>query len=420
MRHVLTFVMAGGKGERLYPLTKDRAKPAVPFGGTYRIVDFTLSNCINSGIRKIHVLIQYKSFSLQRHVRLGWTIFHSELGEYIDVIPAQQRVDSHWYVGTADAVYQNIYNIEKERPEHVLILAGDHVYKMDYAHMLQAHERCGADVTVSLLKMERAQAKGFGIVEVDDHNRIIGFEEKPKNPKPIPGQPDHCYVSMGIYLFNRIELEEALTDDAGSGTSTHDFGRDVIPSMLTRYRVCAYNFKDEQKDEARYWRDIGTLDAYYEANMDLVQVTPQFNLYDATWPVRTYHEQWPPAKTVFADEATGRLGTVLDSLVTNGCIISGGRVQRCVLSPNVRINSYSEIYDSILMEGVEVGRYAKVRRAIIDKDVVIPRHAQIGYNAEDDHRRFHVTEQGIVVVAKGTVIEEPKHNESLVESGGRE
>ena len=415
MRKLLTFIMAGGKGERLYPLTKDRAKPAVPFGGLYRIIDFSLSNCINSGIRKIHVLIQYKSFSLQRHLRLGWNIFDSELGEYIDVIPAQQRVDSqHWYIGTADAVYQNIYSIQQERADHVLVVAGDHVYKMDYGEMFEVHQRQAADVTVGAIEMDRERAKGFGIVEVDDRRRIIGFEEKPSQPKAIPGKPTRCYASMGIYLFNRSVLEDALIDDAKRAESAHDFGRDVIPRMMKDFKVMAHQFADPQTGEPRYWRDIGTLDAYYEANMDLVQVTPQFNLYDQQWPTRTYHEQWPPAKSVFADEATGRLGMMLDALVSNGCIISGGRVQRCVLSPNVRINSFSEVYDSIIMEGVDVGRYAKIRRAIIDKDVVIPRYAEIGYNFEEDQRRFQVTEHGIVVVAKGTVIEERRPSVSLV------
>ena len=407
MRQVMTFIMAGGKGERLYPLTRDRAKPAVPFGGVYRIVDFSLSNCINSGIRKILVLIQYKSVSLQRHLRMGWNIFDSELGEYIDVIPAQQRVgDEHWYLGTADAVYQNIYSIEQEQAEYVLVLAGDHVYKMNYAEMVDFHKQHGADVTVSALEVEQSQAKGFGIVEVDDRHRIIGFQEKPEHPKTIPGDPAHCFVSMGIYLFSREALGRALTEDAKRTDSTHDFGRDVIPRMLKHYKVYAYNFKDENRKASKYWRDVGTLDAYYTANMDLVEVTPQFNLYDRSWPIRTYHEQWPPLKTVFADPVSGRQGTVLDSMVSNGCIISGGKVQRCVLSPNVRINSFSDVSDSILMEGVEVGRYAKIRRAILDKDVPIPRYAEIGYNLEEDRRRFHVTDGGIVVVAKGTVVDE--------------
>ena len=408
MRRILTFIMAGGKGERLLPLTKDRAKPAVPFGGTYRIVDFTLSNCINSGIRKVHVLIQYKSISLQRHLRRGWTIFNSELGEYIDVIPAQQRTGEFWYLGTADAVYQNIYSIEQEQPDDVLVLAGDHVYKMNHADMAEFHHAHDAAVTVGVIEMEAQRAEGFGIVEVDAAGRIVGFEEKPAHPKTIPGQPGRCYASMGIYLFKRLFLEQALIKDAQREGSTHDFGRDVIPWAARNVRVMAYNFKDENKKESKYWRDIGTLDAYYDANMDLVQVTPLFNLYDRDWPIRTYHEQWPPAKTVFADEATGRVGTILDSLVSNGCIVSGGQVFRSVLSPDVRINSFAHVEDAILMEHVEVGRYAKVRRAIIDKDVIIPRYAEIGYHLEEDRRRFTVTESGIVVVEKGTVIDEPR------------
>jgi len=425
MRQVLAFVMAGGKGERLFPLTRDRAKPAVPFGGIYRIVDFTLSNCINSGIRKILVLIQYKSFSLQRHMNLGWNIFQHTLGEYIEVIPAQQRMGEHWYLGTADAIYQNLNSIERERPDHVLILAGDHVYKMNYAKMVDFHKQHGADATVSVIEMPVERARDVGIVEVDAQGRIIGFEEKPATPKTIPGDPTRCYVSMGIYLFNRLVLERVLIEDAQRSGSSHDFGKDVIPGMFESHRVFAYNFSaksasasasggwDAHAQDSLYWRDVGTLDAYYEANMELTGVTPELNLYDRGWPIRTYHEQWPPAKTVFADEATGRLGTVLDSLVSNGCIISGGRLQHCILSPNVRVNSFSEVYDSILMESVEVGRYAKIRRAIIDKDAVIPRYAQIGYDLEEDRRRFHVTEGGVVVVAKGTVVEEPRPAVSL-------
>ena len=414
MRKLLTFIMAGGKGERLLPLTKDRAKPAVPFGGIYRIIDFTLSNCINSGIRKIHVLIQYKSISLQRHLRMGWNVFNGELGEYIDVIPAQQRTGEHWYRGTADAIYQNIYSIEQEQPDYVLVLAGDHVYKMNYAEMVDFHQAHHAMVTVGVIEIDREDAKGFGIVEVDGEGRIVGFEEKPDEPKSIPGHPDRCYASMGIYLFDRVLLEHALIGDAQRSESSHDFGRDVIPAAARNVKVMAYNFKDENKQGAKYWRDIGTLDAYYEANMDLIQVTPLFNLYDLDWPIRTYHEQWPPAKTVFADETTGRVGTMLDSLVSNGCIVSGGEVRRCVLSPDVRINSFAKVEESILMEHVEVGRYAKIRRAIIDKDVIIPRYAEIGYDLAEDRRRFHVTDSGIVVVGKGTVVEEPRAAVSLV------
>ncbi len=417
MRGVLTFIMAGGRGERLYPLTKDRAKPAVPFGGIYRIIDFTLSNCINSGVRKIHVLTQYKSISLHGHLRKGWHIFDAELGEYIDVIPAHQGTNDHWYLGTADAIYQNIDAIEQERAEHVLILAGDHIYKMNYARMLQWHQEREADLTVAVIEMERAKAQGLGVAEVDAHHRITGFEEKPVAPRAIPNDATRCYVSMGIYLFNRRVLEQVLTYDAQQSTS-HDFGRDIIPQMLADHRVCAYNFKDENLQTARYWRDIGTIDAYYEANMDLVQVTPSLNLYDRRWPIRTYHEQVPPAKTVFAEKADGRIGVAIDSLVANGCIISGGRVERSILATNVRINSYSDVQDAVLMEGVDVGRYARIRRAIIDKDVKIPRYVTIGYDLEQDRQRFHVTDSGIVVVAKGTTLEEPAPPAATVERSG--
>lgn len=409
----MTFIMAGGKGERLLPLTRERAKPAVPFGGIYRIIDVTLSNCINSGLRQIHVLIQYKSHSLQRHLRMGWNIFNSELGDYIDVIPAQQRTGEMWYKGTADAIYQNFFAIAASNPSHVLILAGDHIYKMNYAEMLARHFDTKAVVTVGVTEVEKSKAQGFGIVEVNAEGQIIGFEEKPSNPKTIPGRPNHCYASMGIYLFNRDLLEHALMGDAQRTDSSHDFGKDVIPAAAKNVRTIAYNFKDENKKEAKYWRDIGTLDAYYEANIDLVQVSPLFNLYDREWPIRTYNEQWPPAKTVFADEASGRMGLALDSLLSSGCIISGGQVKGSVLSPDVRINSFAQVDDSILMEHVDVGRYAKIKRAIIDKDVVIPRHAEIGYHLEEDRKRFHVTESGIVVVGKGTVIEEPKRIVSM-------
>ncbi len=402
---VVTFILAGGKGERLHPLTKDRAKPAVPFGGIYRIIDITLSNCINSGLRKIHTLIQYKSISLQRHIRLGWNLFNSELGEYVDVIPAQQRVGSNWYQGTADAIFQNIYTIEQEKPDEVLILAGDHIYKMNYFRMIDFHRKNNADMTVAVVELEKNLSKGLGVIQTDGSKKVLGFQEKPAEPKTISDKPDMIYGSMGIYLFNRAVLEEELIEDSGKNTS-HDFGKDIIPQMLKKKKmVFAYNFKDENKKEALYWRDIGTLDAYYEANMDLVQVTPVFNLYDKEWPIRTYQEQFPPAKTVFAgDENPERIGLVLDSLICGGCIVSGGRIQRSILSPNVRVNSFTEIYDSLLMEGVQVGRYAKIRKAIIDKDIIIPPGTVIGYNIKDDKKRFTISENGVVVVAKGTEI----------------
>ncbi len=406
MKKVITFIMAGGRGERLFPLTKDRTKPAVPFGGIYRIIDFTLSNCINSGLRRIYVLTQYKSASLQRHIRLGWNILSSELDEFIEVLPAQQRVRDSWYLGTADAIYQNLYAAEDHEPDEVLILAGDHVYKMNYYSMIDFHREVNADLTVGVVEIDKEHSQHFGVLEVDSVGRVKGFQEKPQDPKTIPHKPDKIYASMGIYVFKYPVVYQELRENAEKNNTSHDFGKDIIPQILKKgLKVAAYNFIDENKKEAFYWRDIGTLDAYYEANMDLIQVDPTFNLYDKQWPIRTYQEQFPPLKTVFAgEEVTGRIGLVLDSVVSGGCIISGGRVQRSILSPNVRINSYSQVYDSILMEGVNVGRYAKIKRAIIDKDVSIPQGMVIGYDPHEDKKRFHVTESGIVVVAKGTEI----------------
>jgi len=407
MQHnVLTFIMAGGKGERLWPLTKDRTKPAVPFGGIYRIIDFTLSNCINSGLRKVYVLTQYKSASLQKHIRLGWNILSSDLGEYIELLPAQQRIDDTWYLGTADAIYQNLYTLEIDKPDEVLILAGDHVYKMNYCALIDFHRQQDADLTVGVVEVNEERATHLGVMEVDSAGRLRGFQEKPQNPKTIPHQPENVYASMGIYVFKNEVLQQELQEDTKKNNSTHDFGKDIIPQMMKKgSNIAVYNFLDENKTEAEYWRDIGTIDAYYEANMDLVQVNPVFNLYDTNWPIRTFQEQFPPAKTVFAgEEVAGRVGLVLDSLVCGGCIISGGRVQRSILAPNVRINSFSQVYDSILMEGVNVGRYAKIKKAIVDKDVVVPQGMVIGYDLEEDRKKFYVSESGIVVVAKGTEI----------------
>lgn len=406
MQRVLTFIMAGGKGERLLPLTKDRAKPAVPFGGIYRIVDFTLSNCINSDLRRIYLLTQYKSASLHRHIRLGWNILPSELAQFIELLPAQQRVGDSWYLGTADAIYQNLYTLDMDKPDEVLILAGDHIYKMNYYDMIDFHRANDADLTVGVVEIDKSSSPHLGVVEVDDSNKVSGFQEKPKNPRTIPGNDNKIYASMGIYVFKGKVIEEELHEDVKRIGSSHDFGKDIIPHMLKKGRkVVAYNFVDQNKHEALYWRDIGTIDAYFEANMDLIQVNPTFNLYDKEWPIRTYQEQFPPVKTVHSgDEIAGRVGLVLDSIVSSACVVSGGKVQRSVLSPNVRLNSFSEVYDSILMEGVNVGRYAKVKRAIIDKDVNIPQGMVIGYDLAEDKKKFFVTESGIVVVAKGTEI----------------
>ena len=404
MKNVLTFIMAGGKGERLFPLTKDRTKPAVPFGGVYRIIDFTLSNCINSGLRKIHVLTQYKSSSLVKHISRGWNVLNGELGEYIDIIPAQQRVGDQWYQGTADSLYQNIYAMEDERLDHVLILAGDHIYKMDYRDMLDFHIQEKADLTVGVVKLEKTKACQLGVCDVDNKSRLKRLIEKPSAEDRILKNSDQLFVSMGIYVFNRVVIEEILSEDAGKKDSSHDFARDIVPLMLNRHKVCAYKFADKETKEPPYWRDIGSLDAHYEANMELVSIVPAFNLYDRDWPFRTYHEQFGPAKTVFAEENSNRIGMALNSLVSNGCIISGGRVYASVLSPNVRINSFSEVRDSVLMEGVDIGRHARVRRAIIDKYVKVPQKMQIGYDLKEDRKRFSVTDAGVVVIPKGTVL----------------
>lgn len=402
MKDILAIVLAGGRGERLHPLTIHRAKPAVPFGGKYRIIDFTLSNCINSNIRKIVVLTQYKSLSLDRHLSMGWSnLFSQELNEFIFTIPPQQRMDNRWYAGTADAVYQNIYFMEKVGTPYFLILSGDHIYKMDYSDMFQFHLEKDAIATVAAIEVDIKTASAFGVMEVDTENRIIGFQEKPKEPKSIPGSPAQSLASMGIYLFNSEILIKELKKDAVMESSSHDFGKDLIPRLIETERVFAYNFKDENKKEAKYWRDVGTIDAYWEANMDLVSVDPLLNLYDKDWPIRTYEYQHPPAKFVFAQEFKGgRLGIALDSIVCDGTIISGGRVQNSVISANVRINSWADVRESILMENVEIGRYARIRRAIIDKDVYIPNETVIGYDSKKDQESFHISPNGIVVIPK--------------------
>ncbi|HXE81621.1 MAG TPA: glucose-1-phosphate adenylyltransferase [Vicinamibacterales bacterium] len=401
LEDTLAIVLAGGAGERLHPLTRERAKPAVYFGGPYRIIDFPLSNCVNSGIRRIFIATQYKSLSLNRHIRMGWSIVSEELGEFIEILPPQKRVGEHWYLGTADAVYQNLYSIQRENPRHVIVLAGDHVYKMDYSKMLRYHLDRKAAVTLATIEVPIAEASRFGVVEVDADERVAGFDEKPANPRPAPGNPDCVLASMGIYIFETETLVAALERDAQADTS-HDFGRDIVPALYPNVPVYSYRFYDENKKAAKYWRDVGTIDAYYEANMDLCQVNPEFNLYDPEWPMRTYQPQAPPAKFVFADDQ--RCGQALDSIISAGCIISGSRVSGSVLCPNVRVHSFCTIEQCILMPGVRVGRHARIRRAIIDRDVLIPRGALIGYNPEEDRRRHTVSENGIVVV---TVNDEP-------------
>jgi len=397
---ILTIILAGGQGERLYPLTKDRAKPAVPFGGIYRIIDFTLSNCLNSGLRKIVVLTQYKSFSLDKHLRLGWNIFNNELNEYIEQIPPQQRISDQWYQGTADAVYQNIYTLGKEQPEMVLILSGDHIYKMDYRNMARFHLENKADLTIACMEVPVNEGKRYGVIKTDEENRIVGFHEKPSEPIPSPNNPEVTLVSMGIYLFNTTTLVKAIIDDAKQDTN-HDFGKNIIPEMIHSKRVYAYPFADGTNNNLNYWRDIGTLDAYWEANMDLVQESPEFNLYDKDWPIRTHQEQNPPAKTTFKKTLPEeRTDMILNSIVSGGCIISGAKVEGCILSPDVRVDTNSEIYDSIIMESVRIGENVKIRKAIIDKSVNIPDYMSIGYNREEDSKHFTVTDSGITVVRK--------------------
>jgi glucose-1-phosphate adenylyltransferase len=396
---VLVIVLAGGAGERLAPLTRDRAKPAVYFGGPYRIIDFVLSNCINSGLRHIFIATQYKSLSLSRHIRQGWTIVSEELGEFIEILPPQKRVGEQWYQGTADAVYQNLYSIVREHPRHVVVLAGDHVYKMDYQKMLRFHLDQAAEVTLAAIEVPIEDGKRFGIVAVDESDRVTGFLEKPQHPPGMPGQPNMALASMGIYVFDSEVLITALEADAANPDSQHDFGKNIIPALIGHGHTYAYPFYDENKKTAKYWRDIGTLDAYYEAQMDLCHVNPEFNMYDPEWPLRTYMPQAPPAKFVFAEE--WRHGEAQDSLISQGCIVSGSRIHGSILCPNVRVHSFSTIDDSILMPGVRVGRHARIRRTIVDRDVDIPRGATIGYNAEEDRRRHTVSEGGVVVVAPG-------------------
>lgn len=401
MRDVLTFILAGGRGERLDPLTRDRAKPAVPFGGIYRIIDYTLSNCVNSGLRRVYVLTQYKSFSLQKHLLSGWNVLSSQLGEFIDVIPAQQRVSSDWYRGTADAIYQNLYVIGDNKPEMIMILAGDHVYKMNYMDMIQLHHSKQADATIACVPMPKETSRDFGVVEVDTQNFVTGFQEKPQDPHVIPQEPDKIFASMGIYLFNKNALIEELQIDAQDFTSSHDFGKNIIPQMLKRNkRVCVYNFVND-KGLPRYWRDIGTRDAYYQTNMDLLKNEMECDLFDQSWPVRTFQEQYPPIKMMGSASGPGQ---VIDSMISGGCVVRGGYVKRSILSPNVHVYEGAIIENSIITEGVVVGPKAKIKNAIIDKEVFVPPNATIGYNEKLDRKRFVLTTSGIVIVPKRTQI----------------
>jgi glucose-1-phosphate adenylyltransferase len=400
MHNLLAIVLAGGAGERLAPLTQTIAKPAVPFGGSYRIIDFTLSNCINSGIRRIFILTQYKALELTRHIREGWNLFSGELNEFIEVVPPMKRVHQNWYLGTADAVYQNFESIMVEKPDITLILSGDHIYKMDYQHMLAWHRRTQADITIATIQVPPEQAGRFGVTNIDSDYRITGFEEKPRHGRAPRSSfnPSMVSVSMGVYMINTPTLLRSLMEDAADTRSAHDFGADILPKWVSRARVFAYDFRDLNRKKVRYWRDVGTIDAYYEANMDLVAVDPEFNLYDRDWPLRTRLEQQPPAKFVLAEEHS-RMGVAVDSIVSAGCIVSGGRVVHSVLSPGVRVNSYSEVDSSILMANCQIGRHSRIRKAIIPANAVIPEFSVIGHYPDQDRAKgYTITESGVVVV----------------------
>lgn len=402
----LVMILAGGEGKRLYPLTKDRAKPAVPFGGRYRIIDFVLNNFINSGFFKIKVLTQYKSDSLNKHITRGWAL-SPFLNQYVDLAPAQMRTGSDWYRGTADAIYQNVFHITDEDPDYVCIFGGDHIYKMDVSQMLDYHKEKNADLTISAIPIPIEEAHEFGIIEVDDDWKLINFVEKPKDkPKSIPGSPNMCLASMGNYIFDKTSLLKALEEDEKIKNSSHDFGKNVIPMMLEEgKRIYVYNFNDNSfpgmtDRERGYWMDVGSIDAYWQANMDLLDYDPELNLYSKDWPLRTFNYNYPPAKFIW--EEGERVGMATNSMVSEGCIVSGAGLSRCILSPKVKVNSFSQISESILMENVEIGRHSKIKKAIIDKNVIVPPNTRIGFNREEDEKRgFHVSPNGVTVVPKG-------------------
>jgi len=402
LRKTLTMVLAGGQGERLFPLTKDRTKPSVPFGGKYRIIDFALSNCLNSGFRKIYVLTQYKSDSLNRHLYEAWNIFNPELREFIYSIPPQFKISNNWYMGTANAIRQNFNLLEDEHYDWLLILSGDHIYKMDYLKMIQHHIEKGAHLSLAAIDVPKGQASRFGVIEVDSDYKVSSFIEKPKSPPTIPDRQDHSFVNMGIYVFNIPTLKEVFAKMEKEKIPDHDFGKDIIPFMLkNNYHVQAYPFIDENKKDKPYWVDVGTIDSYYAASMDLINVSPHFNLYDYDWPLRTQQQQYPPAKTVSHEGE--RVGRAINSLVSDGTIISGGLVERSIIGFNIRVNSYTYITDSIIFDNCSIGRYARIRRTIIDKNVVVPEGTEIGFDPDSDRKKFTVSDTGIVVIPKNYI-----------------
>lgn len=409
LRETLAVIMAGGRGLRLGPLTANHSKPALPFGGKFRIIDFTLSNCINSGLNKISILTQYRAHSLMRHVELGWSFSRHEFGEFIELLPAQERSEtSSWYQGTADAVYQNLDIILGHQPDHVLVLAGDHIYKMDYGVMIESHLGSHADVTVGCVEVPVRDAGQFGVMVVDEQNCVKGFQEKPDHPMPVPGRPDVALASMGIYLFTTDVLQAILERDATLASSSHDFGKDIIPAIYRSHRLVACPFNVLTSGEQGYWRDVGTVDAYWEANLELIGVTPPLNFYDRDWPIRTAPNQYPPAKFVFDDD--GRRGMAVDSMVSAGCIISGSRVRHSLLSDNVRVHSFTQIQDSVLLPGVDIGRHCRITRAIIDSGCRIPAHTVIGADPAEDRRRFFVTPRGVVLVCPQMLNQQAPHD----------
>lgn len=395
-RNTLALILAGGRGSRLKHLTMWRSKPALPFGGKFRIIDFPLSNCMNSGIRRIGVLTQYKAHSLILHIQKGWGFLRGEFGEFVELLPAQQRIQNNWYTGTADAVYQNLDIIRNHDPDFILVLAGDHIYQMDYGHMIAYHVDKKADMTVGCIEVDLETAKGFGVMEIDNHHRVHKFLEKPEHPQPMPGSSDRVLASMGIYLFNKAFLYEQLIRDADTRGSTHDFGKDIIPSIIGKYRTMAYPFQEPKSGRQAYWRDVGTVDSYWEANRELVSVTPELSLYDNSWPIWTYQEQLPPAKFVFDDD--DRRGMAVDSMVSGGCIISGSALRRSLLFSNVHVHSYSVVEDSVILPDVDIARHCRIKKAVIDSGCHLPKGTIIGENPQEDAKRFYVTRKGVVLV----------------------
>ncbi|HFE39567.1 MAG TPA: glucose-1-phosphate adenylyltransferase [Gammaproteobacteria bacterium] len=406
-RNAFAIILAGGRGSRLKQLTKWRSKPAVPFGGKFRIIDFPLSNCLNSGIRRVAVATQYKSHSLIVHIQHGWSFLRAELGEFVELLPAQQRIETSWYSGTADAVYQNLDIIRRHKPEHILILAGDHVYKMDYGKMLAYHASKNADMTVACLEVSLSEASAFGVMNTEADGRVSGFSEKPENPQAVPGKPGVALASMGVYIFNAEFLYEQLIKDADTPGSSRDFGHDIIPELIEKYQVFAYPFRHGKEDKQAYWRDVGTVDSFWKANLELIGILPELNLYDDEWPIWTYQAQFPPAKFIFDDE--GRRGMAVDSMVSGGCIISGACVKHSLLFSNVKIHSYAQVEDAVILPDVDIGRSCRLKKVVLDKGCHIPDGTVIGEDLKKDAERFHVSPEGVVLVTPDMLGQELHH-----------